>query len=106
VSTYTAPGAEEGRCGAQLRGQPGVFCRKFAAKGRTRCRLHGGASLTGRDHPSWLHGRRSAYVIRRSEYERWWIDFAGASALHRRAIASGASGWAEFREVRRCMDAF
>lgn len=35
--------------------------------GEGRCKLHGGASLKGPDHPNWRHGARSKYVKRLPE---------------------------------------
>lgn len=46
-----------GRCGAQLRGKPGCFCKQYPITGRTRCKLHGGASLQGFEHPAFTSGR-------------------------------------------------
>lgn len=48
-----------GRCGASLRNKPGKFCRRRPVKGRERCRLHGGAALSGPAHPGWRHGEYS-----------------------------------------------
>ena len=44
-------------CGAKTRA--GAPCLKPALIGRKRCRLHGGLSLTGSDHPNFQHGRCS-----------------------------------------------
>ena len=41
-------------CGAKTRA--GSPCQKPPIQGRTRCRLHGGASLVGKDHPNYQHG--------------------------------------------------
>jgi glucans biosynthesis protein len=41
-------------CGAKTRA--GAPCLKPALIGRKRCRLHGGLSLTGSDHPNFQHG--------------------------------------------------
>lgn len=47
-------------CGAKTRA--GTPCQRAPVAGRTRCRLHGGASpLPGPSHPNWKHGRRSRY---------------------------------------------
>lgn len=47
-----------GRCGAKLRGSdPPRRCQRFKSAGRNRCRLHGGATLTGVAHPAYTHGR-------------------------------------------------
>ena len=41
-------------CGAKTRsGNP---CQKPPLQGKARCRLHGGASLSGKDHPNYQHG--------------------------------------------------
>lgn len=46
------------RCGAKRR--DGGSCQRAAmANGSGRCRLHGGASLRGADHPAYQHGERS-----------------------------------------------
>ena len=42
-------------CGAKLRGRD-AHCKKHALIGKTRCRNHGGASLSGKNHPNWKHG--------------------------------------------------
>ena len=42
-------------CGAKLRGRD-AHCQKHALIGKTRCRNHGGASLSGKNHPNWKHG--------------------------------------------------
>lgn len=41
-------------CGAKTRsGNP---CQKPPLLGKARCRLHGGMSLSGKDHPNYKHG--------------------------------------------------
>jgi len=41
-------------CGAKTRsGKP---CQKPPLLGKKRCRLHGGMSLSGKDHPNYKHG--------------------------------------------------
>ena len=41
-------------CGARTRsGNP---CQKSPLQGKARCRLHGGMSLSGQDHPNFQHG--------------------------------------------------
>jgi hypothetical protein len=55
-----------GRCNAHTRsnGKPGL-CQHYPAKGRTRCRLHGGASLRGTAHPRFVDGlSRGRRVLR------------------------------------------
>jgi hypothetical protein len=45
-----------GRCGARLRNKPGRYCSQTPLKGRTRCKFHGGASLSGINSGRWKHG--------------------------------------------------
>ena len=62
------------RCGAKTRsGKP---CTNPPVTGRTRCRMHGGASLAGPAHPSYKHGRRSRVLPARmrADYERAIAD--------------------------------
>jgi hypothetical protein len=54
-----APGGRQ-LCGAKTRG--GGTCRKPPLAGRTRCRLHGGATPVGIGSPHWKHGKRSRYL--------------------------------------------
>jgi hypothetical protein len=54
------------RCAAQLRGRPGFFCARPAARGKARCLLHGGAVNSGAqpgNRNAWKHGRRSAAAV-------------------------------------------
>jgi hypothetical protein len=46
------------KCGARTRA--GSPCERFPAPGRTRCKLHGGASPRGIAHPRFQHGAYSA----------------------------------------------
>jgi hypothetical protein len=48
-----------GRCGAKIRSRTGGFCKRYPLVGRTRCRLHGGATPRGVDSPHYKHGRYS-----------------------------------------------
>ena len=41
-------------CGAKTRS--GSPCQKPPLQGKARCRLHGGMSLSGPDHPNYRHG--------------------------------------------------
>lgn len=41
-------------CGSKLRGRD-AHCKKHGML-NGRCRLHGGASLSGQNHPNWKHG--------------------------------------------------
>lgn len=47
-------------CGAKTRN--GGTCRNKPVRGRTRCRMHGGASLVGIAHPSFTTGKHSKYL--------------------------------------------
>ena len=42
-------------CNAKLRNKA-AYCQRHALQGKTRCSLHGGASLSGNNHPNWKHG--------------------------------------------------
>jgi hypothetical protein len=46
-------------CGAKRKNAEGKVCQNSPAKGRTRCRFHGGASLSGIASPTFKHGRYS-----------------------------------------------
>ena len=46
---------ERSICGAKNRA--GLPCQKSPMEGKKRCRLHGGMSLVGKDHPNYQHGR-------------------------------------------------
>jgi hypothetical protein len=46
------------KCGAKTRA--GTPCERFPVPGRTRCKLHGGASPRGVAHPRFQHGVYSA----------------------------------------------
>jgi len=48
------------KCGAKTRG--GGTCQKPPVKGRTRCRLHGGATLKGSESATYKHGLYSKYA--------------------------------------------
>jgi hypothetical protein len=101
----------DGRCGARLRGKPGAFCKRYPEPRRTRCRLHGGASPVGRDHPSFKHGGRSGYPVTLSTQEQ--VKFAEfmaeqytlaeqvalAKVQYARAVAAGSSGTAELNAL-------
>lgn len=50
----------DGRCGARTRQGVDRFCMRYPVPDRTRCRLHGGATLlAGPNHPSWRTGQYS-----------------------------------------------
>lgn len=54
------PNGWKSECGAKTRN--GKTCRRPPVAGRTRCRLHGGASLAGAAHPAFKHGRRCKFL--------------------------------------------
>lgn len=49
----------EGRCNSHLKSWPDRFCTSPPVRGRNRCRMHGGRSLSGIASPSWKHGMYS-----------------------------------------------
>jgi hypothetical protein len=52
------------RCGAQLRGRPGTFCKRTPSPGSNRCRLHGGSSPIGPASATYKHGLYSKLLPR------------------------------------------
>ena len=66
-------------CGAKTRA--GSPCKKYSLEGRTRCRLHGGASHPGGpSHHRYIHGKRSkAYIenARRVRAELRFLEHLG-----------------------------
>jgi len=55
------------KCGAKLRCRD-AYCNNPALANKRRCRLHGGVSLAGKDHPNFTHGLRSKeYIVRAKE---------------------------------------
>lgn len=75
------------RCGAQLRGRPGCHCRAPCVRGRTRCRLHGGAHGSG-GQP----GNRNAFVHGRYGRGARMARLVTAAALKTIAAVMIASG--------------
>ena len=55
---------EKNICGARRRNAEGKVCQLPPAKGRTRCRFHGGATLRGIASPTFKHGRYSKVLPR------------------------------------------
>lgn len=47
------------RCGAECRN--GGYCTQYPVEGSERCRMHGGSSPTGQDHPNFKHGAYSEH---------------------------------------------
>jgi hypothetical protein len=59
-----SPEPIEGRCGSKLRLSEkryghARFCVQHPLKGASRCKLHGGKSLAGAEHPNFVHGKYS-----------------------------------------------
>lgn len=52
-------------CGARLRGKPGRTCQRSPAPGRTRCKLHGGATPQGIASPHFRGGKYSGVLPQR-----------------------------------------
>lgn len=53
------------RCGCPTRQGDHTPCQRWPAKGRTRCKLHGGATLVGPAHGRYQNGRYSDYLPER-----------------------------------------
>jgi hypothetical protein len=68
------PGNDRPRCGARTR--TGGTCPTAPVRGRTRCRMHGGKSLMGSDHPNFTTGLRSRMLPTRllAKYEQAMAD--------------------------------
>lgn len=49
-----------GRCNARTR--DGNYCENYPVDGNDRCRMHGGSSLAGPDHPNYSHGAYSKHL--------------------------------------------
>ena len=48
------------RCGNYLkRTEPARYCKRHPARGRTKCKFHGGSKKVGAASPSFTHGQRS-----------------------------------------------
>lgn len=56
-------------CGAKTRS--GLPCKKPPLSGRARCRLHGGASLSGENHWNFRHGRCTKDERQRAKKTRY-----------------------------------
>lgn len=73
----------ERRCGARTRsGRP---CRNWTATGRSRCRLHGGASLRGMASPHYKHGAYSRDLLnlwfRSTQIRDWQVRRRAATMI-------------------------
>ena len=55
-------------CNAKTRS--GGSCQKPPLRDKARCRLHGGLSLSGTDHPNYKHGKRCKDSIARAKLNR------------------------------------
>lgn len=102
--------ARTGRCAARGRGKDaGLFCDDPPAPGRTRCRIHGGASPTGAAHPRTTQGlyarggasdifaaafgdeeRRLIDRWRRDPEEALRLQLVEGAVVQRRALRAGA----------------
>lgn len=49
------------KCNAKAK-HTGKTCRRWAIPGKTKCKFHGGASLSGIAHPNFKHGKYSRYL--------------------------------------------
>src|SRR5215831_19115754 len=61
MATNNNPNGWKSQCGAKCR-TTGKPCTRPPVSGRTRCRVHGGATPVGIASPHYKHGRRSAYL--------------------------------------------
>jgi hypothetical protein len=77
------PVAGRRRCGARLKREPGNFCARYVAPGKTRCNLHGGKS-TGPRNPARLTAERLAAM---HEGRRRWMK--SLKAAGRKAPCGG-----------------
>lgn len=78
------------QCGAKTRsGEP---CKSPPVKGRERCRMHGGKSLSGVASPTFVHGQRSRYALTGALSERYLDALPDLDYLSNRdeiAVATG-----------------
>lgn len=81
---------EDRRCGAKTRA--GTPCKRWAAHGRTRCKLHGGASYRGIAHPNYQHGYYSVDPLERM---RWSMIRAHEERQLRIAARLTAAGFVQ-----------
>jgi hypothetical protein len=77
------PVAGRRRCGARLKREPGNFCARYVAPGKTRCNLHGGKS-TGPRKPAMLTPEHLAAM---HEGRRRWMK--SLKAAGRKAPCGG-----------------
>jgi len=67
-------------CGAKTR--IGVPCQKYPISGKTRCRLHGGLSLSGEAHPNYKHGNCSKENRQKTAERNAYIKYLEQLAIH------------------------
>lgn len=104
-------------CGAKTRA--GTPCQRSPLAGRTRCKLHGGASPRGVASPAFRHGRFSSVMPARlaEAYRRAEADPAGISVAEEMHLLSArqtellealdkAAGPAVWREATKAWRAF
>jgi len=108
----------DGRCGARLQDRPDEYCQDFPVPKRSRCRIHGGLTPSGRASPHFVTGKWSNTPIPLAEGEedRFWgyrsdpvaLDerIAIAKLQHDRAVAAGNSGNAEAQTVARLIQVY
>lgn len=83
----TPAGESRPRCGAHAR-STGEPCRRFPLKGKTRCRLHGGAS-SGRPPTSGLYTKAYQRLKERVGLLMWLVQgIHGLSKKHHRFRAT------------------
>ena len=67
-----SPEALPGRCGNYLkRTEPARYCKRHPARGRKKCKFHGGSKKVGAASPNFTHGQRS----------KLYRDFLGGALL-------------------------
>jgi hypothetical protein len=71
-------GKEKIVCGAQR--QDGTICMSYPARGKTRCRRHGGHVPSGAAHPNFIHGKYSK-VLRRDILQNYFQALESGSLL-------------------------
>lgn len=62
-----------GKCASPLAGCPDRFCTQDPLVGKTRCKFHGGRSLSGIAHPKFKHGRYSKSTQKVRELNRHYL---------------------------------
>ncbi len=63
ASISGSPSPIAGRCGSPLsKKNRGRFCTRYPCKSKTRCKFHGGRSLSGIAHPNFKHGMYSTVL--------------------------------------------